>query len=76
MQKQYKALLDLVKQFSTGFSKTMQAQRLVAGQLAHLGQQQLELTSEFAYNAETQRIAVLRGEKLLGKDKHVSFFIT
>ncbi|TPP57418.1 ADP-ribosylation factor-interacting protein 1 [Fasciola gigantica] len=65
MQKQYKTLLDLVKQFSVGFTKTIQSQRQVAGQLAHLGQQQIELTGEFAYNAETQRMAVFRGEKLL-----------
>ncbi|VDP88134.1 unnamed protein product [Echinostoma caproni] len=66
MQKQYKTLLDSVRQFSTGFAKTVQSQRQFACHLAHLGQQQMELTAEFAYNAETQRMAVLRGEKLLG----------
>ncbi|CAL8079733.1 unnamed protein product [Calicophoron daubneyi] len=65
MQKQYRLLLDSVRQFSVGFGKAVQCQRQMAGQLALLGQQQLELTEEFAYNAEAQRVVSLNGDKLL-----------
>ncbi|KAF6776538.1 hypothetical protein AHF37_03360 [Paragonimus kellicotti] len=65
MQKQYRVLLDAVRQFSVSLTKTVHSQRQLAGQLASLGQQQPELTEEFAYNAEIQRTSVLNAELLL-----------
>ncbi|TGZ65487.1 hypothetical protein CRM22_005848 [Opisthorchis felineus] len=65
MQRQYRTLLDDARRFSLSLAKTVQIQREFAGHLAHVGQQQPELTAEFACNAELQKAATTNGEKLL-----------
>ncbi|CAH8448864.1 unnamed protein product [Schistosoma turkestanicum] len=70
MHQQYKILHNLAEKLANSFRDTIRHQRAFTGHMATLIVQQPELSSEFTYNTETQRIVLSNGEKLLASLDH------
>ncbi|KAH8852892.1 Arfaptin-1 [Schistosoma japonicum] len=65
MHQQYRILHNLAEKLANSFRETIRHQRAFTNHMAALTVQQPELSSEFTYNTETQRIVISNGEKLL-----------
>ncbi|KAK4472649.1 hypothetical protein MN116_003882 [Schistosoma mekongi] len=70
MHQQYKILHNIAEKLANSFRETICHQRAFTNHMAALTVQQPELSSEFTYNTETQRIVISNGEKLLASFDH------
>lgn len=70
MHQQYRILHNLAEKLANSFRETIRHQRAFTNHMAALTVQQPELSSEFTYNTETQRIVISNGEKLLASFDH------
>ncbi|CAH8832427.1 unnamed protein product [Trichobilharzia szidati] len=70
MHQQYKILHNLAQKLTNSFRETLNHQRAFSNHMATLIVQQPELSNEFTYNTETQRIVISNGEKLLASLDH------
>lgn len=69
-QKKYAQLLSLTQQFHTTFINVVETHKSMAEHFAFMSVRAPELTTEFHYNAETQKIISRNGETLLAAVKH------
>jgi hypothetical protein len=69
-QKKYAQLLSLANQFQCTFVPLLETQKSLAEHFAFMSVRAPELTSQFHYNAETQKVVSRNGETLLAAVKH------
>lgn len=69
-QKKYAQLISLANQFQTTFVPLLETQKSLAEHFAFMSVRAPELTSQFHYNAETQKVISRNGETLLAAVKH------
>ena len=69
-QKKYAQLMCLTQQFHTNFLNVVETQKSLAEHFAFMSVRAPELTAQFHYNAETQKVISRNGETLLAAVKH------
>ena len=69
-QKKYAQLISLANQFQTTFVPLLETQKSLAEHFAFMSVRAPELTTQFHYNAETQKVISRNGETLLAAVKH------
>lgn len=69
-QKKYSQLMYLAQQFHTTFLTVIETQKSMAEHFAFMSIRAPELTTQFHYNSETQKIISRNGETLLAAVKH------
>lgn len=71
-QKKYAQLIALGHQFQNTFTSVVETQKSMAEHFAFMSVRAPELTTQFHYNAETQKVISRNGETLLSAIKHFS----
>lgn len=66
-QRQYLHILRLARTLHLHFQRLVQTQRVLGDAFGQLAAKNVELTEQFAYNAETQKLLARNGEVLLGR---------
>lgn len=69
-QKKYSQLMSLTQQYRANFQNVVETQKSMAEHFAFMSIRAPELTSQFHYNAETQKVISRNGETLLAAVKH------
>lgn len=69
-QKKYAQLMSLTQQFHTNFVTLVETQKSMAEHFAFMSIRAPELSTQFHYNAETQKVISRNGETLLAAVKH------
>lgn len=69
-QKKYAQLMSLTRQFHTNFLAVVETQKSLAEHFAFMSVRAPELTTQFHYNAETQKAISRNGDTLLAAVKH------
>ena len=69
-QKKYAQLMYLAQQFQTSFVTVVETQKSMAEHFAFMSIRAPELTTQFHYNSETQKVISRNGETLLAAVKH------
>lgn len=72
-QRKYAQLMSLMQQFTTTFGHVLDTQKSLAEHFAFMSVRAPELTTEFHYNAETQKVVARNGDTLLAAAK---FFVS
>lgn len=69
-QKKYAQLMSLTRQFHMNFVAVVETQKSMAEHFAFMSVRSPEMTAQFHYNAETQKVISRNGETLLAAVKH------